>query len=64
MMIPLLVCCLNVQSLKNRAIPIVDNDVAQSIDVVMLTEAWLGTDADQLTINELILVAYEFNHNP
>ena len=39
-----------------------DYVVSQGIDVLALTETWLGTDTDQLTINELVPGGYEFNH--
>ena len=34
------------------------------MNVLALTERWLGTDSDQLTIYELVPGGYEFNHIP
>ena len=62
--VPLTVCCLNVQSLENKAIPGVNYIISQGIDVLTLTETLLGNDTDQLTINELIPAGYEFNYIP
>jgi len=50
--------------LRNNAIPVDDYVVSQGIDVFPLTETWLGTETDQLTINELVPGSYEFNHIP
>jgi len=52
--VPLTVCCLNVQLSKNKATSVPDYVVSQGIDVLSLTETWLGTDTDQLTINDLV----------
>jgi len=43
---------------------VADYVVSQGIDVLALTETWLGTDTDQLIINELVPGGYEFNHIP
>ena len=51
---PLSVYCLIDQSLRNIAISVADYFVSQDIDVLALTEAWLGTDTAQLTIDELV----------
>ena len=60
----LMVYCLNVQSLKNKAIPVDDYVVSQGVDVLALTETCLGTDTDQVTINDLVPAGSEFNHFP
>ena len=60
--VQLTACCLNVQSSRNNTMPVADYVVSQGIDVLALTETWLGTDTDQLTINELVPGGYEFNH--
>jgi len=41
-----------------------DYVVSPIIDVLALNETWLGTDADQLTINVLVPGGYEFNRIP
>ena len=43
---------------------VADYVISQDIDVLALTEKWLGADTDQLNINELIPVGCEFNHIP
>jgi len=62
--VPLKVCCLNVQPLKTKATPVADYVVSQGIDVLVLTETWLGIETDQLTINKLVTGGYELNHIP
>ena len=59
---PLSACCLNVQSLRDKVIPVADYIVLQGIDVSTITETPLGTDRDQLTLNESVPAGYEFNH--
>jgi len=44
--------------------PLVFYVVFQDIAVLVMTETWLGTDTDQITINELVPAGYEFNHIP
>jgi len=58
------VCYLNVRSLRNKAIYVLDYDVSRIIDVLALPETWLVTDKDQLTINKLVPGGYKFNHIP
>ena len=41
--VPLSVCCPNVKSLRNKAIPVADYVVSQGFDVLAITEMWLGT---------------------
>ena len=41
-----------------------DYVVSQCIDVLALTETWLGSDTDQLTINQLIPTGYKCKHIP
>ena len=44
-------CCLNVQSLRNKRM--IYNIVSQSISILALTETWFRTANYQLTINKL-----------
>jgi len=62
--VPLSVCSQNIQTLRNKARPVADYVVSKGIDVLALTEMWLGTDTDQLTINQLVPGGYEFNYIP
>ena len=62
--VQLTVCCLNAQSLRNKAISVADYVVSKGIGVLALTETWLVTDTDRLTINKLVPGGYEFNHIP
>ena len=52
--VPLLVCCLNIQSLR----------IICCFDKLALTDRWHGVDTDQLNVNELVPAGYEFNHLP
>ena len=51
---PLSVCCVNVQSLNNKALSVADFVVTQGIDILALTETWLGTDSDPFVISESV----------
>ena len=48
----------------NKATFVADYVVSQGIDVLAITERLLGTDTDQITINQLVPGGYEFNHIP
>jgi len=37
--------------------------VSQIIDVLSLTEKWLGTEVDQLTMNQMIATSFYNSHN-
>jgi len=54
--VPLTVWCLNAQSLRNKAISVADYVVLQGIDLLALTETWLGTDTDQMAAAVVVLV--------
>ena len=51
--IPLTICCLNARSVKNKALSVADFVISRDIDVLALSETWLGTDTDNQVINEL-----------
>jgi hypothetical protein len=60
----LLNCCLwNCQSAKNKTTAIHDYAVDNHIDIMGLTETWLG-DQDQVTIGEICPPGYKFQHVP
>lgn len=61
---PLHVTCLNVRSVKNKTLAISDYIVSEDIDVLALTETWLGSDVDATVISELLPSGYEFDHIP
>ena len=48
------VCCMNAQSLNNKALYIADFVMTQSIDIILLSETSLGTDFDHFVISELV----------
>jgi len=43
---------------------VTDYVVSRGVDVLALTETWLGTDTDQFTINNLVPAGYEFSYIP
>ena len=49
---------------NTKAIYVADYVITQAIGALAPTEAWLGTDTDQLTINEFAPTGYGFNHIP
>ena len=56
--IPLTICCLNARSVKNKALSVADFVIYRDIDVLALSETWLGTDTDNKVINELVPSGY------
>ena len=56
------VCCTNVQSLNNKALSVAHVVVTQGIDILALTETWLGTDSDSVVISESAPSSYDFLH--
>ena len=52
---------MNVQYLENRVLSVVDV-VPQGIDILALSETWLGTDSDPFVINESVPSDYDFLH--
>ena len=60
--IPLTICCLNARSVKNKALSVADFVIFQDIDVLALSETWLGNDMDNQVINELVPSGYTIQH--
>ena len=56
--VPLPGCCLNVQSLRNKAQLVAYYIVSQGFDVLAITETWLRNDTNQFVISELVLSGY------
>jgi hypothetical protein len=61
---PLTISCLNAQSVKNKALSVADYVVSQDIDVLALTETWLGTTIDKKVKAELKPTGYKLKHIP
>ncbi|KAK3086528.1 hypothetical protein FSP39_019678, partial [Pinctada imbricata] len=55
---------LNCRSVKNKSISISDFIVSNDIDILAVTETWLGTDVDQIVLKELIPDGYTIYHKP
>ena len=62
--IPLTVCCLNAQSVRNKATSLADLVISRDIDILALTETWLGVNTDNYVIKELVPSGYTFLHTP
>ena len=60
--IPLTICCLNACLVKNKALSVADFVISRDIDVLDLSETWLGTDIDNQVINELMPSGYTIQH--
>ena len=58
----LTICCLNARSVKNKALSVADFVISRDIDVLALSETWLGTDTDNQVINELVPSGYTIQH--
>ena len=56
--IPLTICYLNARSAKNKALSVADFVISLDIDVLALSETWLGTDTNHQIINELVPSGY------
>ena len=52
--------CINVRSLKNKAISVSDLVISRVIDILALTETWLGSATDGHVISILVPCGYEF----
>ena len=57
-------CTLNTRSVKNKSLAINDYVLSNSIDILGITETWLGTDIDNGVIAELVPEGYQFVHIP
>ena len=53
--------CLNVRSVKNKALSVADMVISRDIDILALTETWLGSAIDDHVIHELVPRGYEFH---
>ena len=61
---PLIVYLQNVRSISNKAISVSDFVVSNDIDILALTETWLGNVTDSFVIGNLVPTGYEFEHVP
>ena len=50
--------------MKNKALSICDHIISNNIDIMTLTETWLGTDVDNIVLCDLIPDGYDFYHVP
>ena len=53
--------CLNVRSVKNKALSVADMVISRDIDILALPETWLGSAIDDHVIHELVPRGYEFH---
>ena len=60
--IPMTICCLNARSVKNKALSVADLVISWEIDVLALSETWLGTNTDNQVIKELVPSGYTIQH--
>ena len=51
--IPLTICCHNARLVKNKALSVTDFVISRDIDVLALSDTWLGTNTDNQVIKEL-----------
>lgn len=62
--VPLSLFTLNCRSVKNKALSVGDLITSQDIDVLVLTETWLGTSVDDQVIYEVLPPGYSIHHVP
>ena len=55
---------LNPRSVKNKALSVQDFIVSQDLDILGLTETWLGTAVDRACLAELIPPGFDIKHVP
>ena len=53
--------CINVRSVKNKAISVSDLVISRDIDILALTETWFGRAIDGHVISILVPCGYEFH---
>ena len=53
---------LNCRSVKNKALSIADLVTSRNIDILALTETWLGTSIDAQVLFELVSPGYDILH--
>ena len=53
--------CFNVRSVKNKAVSVSDLVISRDIDILALTETWLGSAIDCHVISTLVPCEYEFH---
>ncbi|CAG2254533.1 unnamed protein product [Mytilus edulis] len=58
----LLLTLLNARSVKNKTLSINDYLISNDIDILALTETWLGSIADKCVISELVPNGYGIHH--
>ena len=56
--------CINVRSITNKALSVSDLVVSQDIDILAVTETWLGSAIDQQVIADLVPKGYTFYSKP
>lgn len=61
---PLRVCSINVRSVKNKADSVSDFVTSNDIDILAITESWLGSVIDKNVISTLVPTGYDFQHMP
>ena len=53
--------CINTRSVKNKATSVADLAISHNIDVLALTETWLGSDIDKHVVSQLVPINYNFH---
>ena len=48
--------------MKNKALSICDHIISNNIDIMALSQTWLGTDVDNIVLGDLIPDGYYFYH--
>lgn len=58
------ICCINPRSLKNKTVAFCDFIISNELDVVAVTETWLGSSIDKACLGELLPDGYKIKHVP
>lgn len=58
------VCSLNARSIKNKSVSVADFIISNDLDIIALTETWLGSDIDNIILSKLVPSGYDIKHVP
>ena len=58
----LTLCTLNCRSVKNKTTSINDFIVSNHVDLLAITETWLGSEIDKVVVAEMIPSGYDIHH--
>ena len=58
------ICLINCRSVKNKTLAIYDFIISNDLDMLVITETWLGSKVDKVCLSELVPDGYKISHVP